>query len=60
MYVCVYVILIKEKSNNMFFFINVDIWASLRMPRLIPRALKLMIMQVSSCHEVCEIRSDDL
>jgi len=25
-------------------FINVGVWASLRAPRLIPRALKLMIM----------------
>jgi len=45
---------------NLIFFINVGVQTSLRVPRLISRALKLMIMQASGGPEVCETRTGDL
>ena len=40
-----------------FFFFNVDMQASLNMPRLIPRTLKLTIIQASNDPEVYKTRT---
>jgi hypothetical protein len=41
----------------LFFFLNVDMQASLNMPRLIPRTLKLTIIQASNDPEVYKTRT---
>jgi hypothetical protein len=42
------------------FFINVGVWISLRISRLISQVLKLATMKIFSGPEVCETRTGDL
>ena len=51
---------IKLHIIHFCFFINMSVRISLRVPRLVPRALKLPIMYPFSGPEVCETRIDDL
>jgi len=55
----------EEKKKNvelkiLFFLFNVDVRTNLRVPRLIPWALKLTTMYASSDSEVCGIQTSNL
>jgi len=44
---------------RVYFFINIGVWVSLHIPRLIPQTLKLMTIQASSGPEVCGTQISD-